>query len=421
VPARRRLDQGRVIEAALALLDERGLDGLTTRRLAERLGVRSASLYWHVRDKEELLDLLAERIMAEIVIPDPSLPWRERVEALMTGFRRSLLAHHDAARILAGRPPLRAHQLAVAEAALSALLDAGLEAGEAAGGVGLLVSYVTGFALDEAAELDVPAGDDRGEAFDYAEFLAALPVDRYPTLVQFAGQIGQPARDSQFAYGMGFLLDGLTRRGRPAAGHPELEMKAADVLELYRLFDENGIEVHVDGGWGVDALLGEQTRTHRDLDIAMPHEDVPRLRGLLEARGYRDVPRDDTRDCNFVLGDDSGRQVDVHSYTFDDAGRHVFGIEYPFESLAGSGTVNGQPVRCITAEWQVRFHSGYELDEDDRNDVGALCARFDILLPEQPVPPTRARQASPRPLPHWPSQPRARHASPLRVGDLAVV
>jgi len=177
--------------------------------------VRSPSLYWHVRDKEELLDLLAERIMAEIAIPDRQLPWRERVEALMTGFRRSLLVHRDAAMILAGRPPLGAHQLAVAEAALTALLDAGLEAGEAAGGVGLLVSYVTGFALDEAAELEGPAQDDGGDTFDYGLFLAALPVDRYPTLVRLAGQLGQPDRDSQFGYGMGFLLDGLARRGRP--------------------------------------------------------------------------------------------------------------------------------------------------------------------------------------------------------------
>ena len=93
------------------------------------------------------------------------------------------------------------------------------------------------------------------------------------------------------------------------------EISGSDVVALLRLLAEHRIEVWVDGGWGVDALLGEQTRPHSDVDIAIRHDDVPRLRELLEARGYKDVPRDDTRDCNFVLGDDHGREVDVHSFT----------------------------------------------------------------------------------------------------------
>ena len=90
-------------------------------------------------------------------------------------------------------------------------------------------------------------------------------------------------------------------------------MSGDTVVELMQLFDQSGIEVFVDGGWGVEALLGEQTRSHLDLDIALEHKHVPKLRALLEARGYRDVPRDDTRDCNFVMGDEQGHEVDVHS------------------------------------------------------------------------------------------------------------
>jgi len=78
-------------------------------------------------------------------------------------------------------------------------------------------------------------------------------------------------------------------------------MSADVVVQLLQLFEQHGIEVVVDGGWGVDALLGEQTRFHADLDIAVEHKDVPKLRALLEARGYKDVLRDDTRDCNFVM------------------------------------------------------------------------------------------------------------------------
>jgi len=160
-------------------------------------------------------------------------------------------------------------------------------------------------------------------------------------------------------------------------------MDGDTVIELMQLFDQNGIEVFVDGGWGVDALLGEQTRSHADLDIALQHKDVPSLRALLEARGYNDVPRDDTRDCNFVMGDEQGYEVDFHSYMFDAHGKLVFGIEYPLDSLTGTGSIQGYPVKCISPEWMVKFHSGYELDENDYRDVSALCERFGIALPTE--------------------------------------
>ncbi len=84
----------------------------------------------------------------------------------------------------------------------------------------------------------------------------------------------------------------------------------------------------MDGGWAVDALLGEQTRPHGDLDIALRHQDVPRLRKFLEAFGYADVPSVDRRECNFVMGDSQGHRVDIHSYEFDEAGHNVFGVAY---------------------------------------------------------------------------------------------
>jgi len=164
-------------------------------------------------------------------------------------------------------------------------------------------------------------------------------------------------------------------------GHAEMSEDA--VVQLLQLFEQHGIEVFVDGGWGVDALLGKQTRVHGDLDIALQHKDVPHLRLLLEARGYKDVIRTDTRDCNFVMGDDSGHEIDFHSYTFDAHGTLVFGVEYPLDSLTGSGSIQGYPVKCISAEWMVKFHAGYELDENDYRDVSALCERFNIALPSE--------------------------------------
>lgn len=159
-------------------------------------------------------------------------------------------------------------------------------------------------------------------------------------------------------------------------------MKSEQVLSLYNLFEENGIEVHVDGGWGIDALLGRQTRPHVDLDIAVQHKDVSKSRELLEARGYKDVENPDTSTYNFVLGDDNGNKVDVHSYTFDSEGKNIEGIEYPKESLTGTGTISGQSVKCITLEWVLKFHENYEPDEEDRKDIPALCSKFGVKPPK---------------------------------------
>ena len=102
-------------------------------------------------------------------------------------------------------------------------------------------------------------------------------------------------------------------------------MLEKDAAELIALLERNGLEVYVDGGWAVDAVLGEQTRPHDDLDIALPHVQVPRLRAT---RGFRQQRRDDSWECNFVLVDEAGRRLDVHSYTLDAAGLNVAGVPY---------------------------------------------------------------------------------------------
>jgi lincosamide nucleotidyltransferase A/C/D/E len=157
--------------------------------------------------------------------------------------------------------------------------------------------------------------------------------------------------------------------------------EASSVVELLRFLEEHQLEVYVDGGWAVDALLGEQTRPHDDLDIAMPHAQVPRLRELLGARGFSEQARNDSWECNFVLVDEHGLRLDVHSYTLDDQGRNIFGVPYAREHLTGQGNIAGHPVRCIDPVWLVKFHTGYDADENDYHDVRLLCERFAIPLP----------------------------------------
>ena len=174
------------------------------------------------------------------------------------------------------------------------------------------------------------------------------------------------------------ILNSTFEHGCYTAG--VLEKDAADLIAL---LEENGLEVYVDGGWGVDAVLGEQTRPHDDLDIAMPHAQVPRLRALLSTRGFREQPRDDSWECNFVLADEAGHRLDVHSYTLDAAGLNVGGVPYSSEQLTGHGVIGGYPVRCVPPEWLVRFHTGYELDDRDWHDVRLLCERFQIPVPDE--------------------------------------
>lgn len=151
-------------------------------------------------------------------------------------------------------------------------------------------------------------------------------------------------------------------------------MTATDVVEVVGLLEGRGVEVVLDGGWGVDALLGRQTRPHADLDVAVAEGQVGALRQALGERGWSARPGGNDREESFVLVDGGGRRLDVHVWP---------GIPYPAESLHGAGTVAGRRVRCITAEWAVKFHCQYEPDEDDARDVRALCEAFGIDLPER--------------------------------------
>ena len=164
-------------------------------------------------------------------------------------------------------------------------------------------------------------------------------------------------------------------------------MNAVDVVSLYTELENLGITIWIDGGWGVDALLGEETRPHQDLDIAIQEKDVSKLRQLLQIRGFNEIKLKEARPWNFVLGDESGREIDVHVIVINAVGNGLYGPAekgetYPAASLTGAGSINGRSVRCISAEWAVKFHSGYELREKDFRDVSALCKKFGIELPE---------------------------------------
>ncbi len=167
-------------------------------------------------------------------------------------------------------------------------------------------------------------------------------------------------------------------------GQPHFSSAAA--IDFLRLVDAHDISVWLDGGWAVDALLGEQTRTHEDIDIILSLTDVPLLWALLRERGYRDVARDDTRPWNFVMGNERGELVDFHAVLFDGAGNGIYGpqrdgVLFPAACFAGEGSIAGRAVKCLAPEQIVEFHTLYTPDANDVRDVAALCARFGIPYP----------------------------------------
>lgn len=160
-------------------------------------------------------------------------------------------------------------------------------------------------------------------------------------------------------------------------------MTSKDVLDLYIQLKNASIEIWVDGGWSVDALLGEQLRLHKNLDIAIQWKDVPQLLNVLATQGYKQVRKDSQ--WNFILADDKGHEVDVHAFVYDEKGHVVDGILYPAESLTGRGTIENQTVQCIAPKYMIEFLAPWihKWPEKYLPAVSALCKKFEITLPKE--------------------------------------
>ncbi|KAA2267064.1 TetR family transcriptional regulator [Solihabitans fulvus] len=146
------LRQVDVLHGAIELLDEVGLDELTTRRLAERLGVRVGALYWHYPSKSALLDAITELIIAEVVAePPPSGDWAEQLRELAARARRSMLAHRDGARLVSSfsTPPPSA--MAYMASLIEVLRAAGASKRDAALAADTITSFTNGYTLEEQA------------------------------------------------------------------------------------------------------------------------------------------------------------------------------------------------------------------------------------------------------------------------------
>jgi lincosamide nucleotidyltransferase A/C/D/E len=170
------------------------------------------------------------------------------------------------------------------------------------------------------------------------------------------------------------------------------EVEADDVVRLLDLLDEVEVAAWVDGGWGVDALLREQTRPHRDLDLIVRDDQAGLMRDTLSRTGF---DRHRGPDWNFVLRDTEGREVDAHTVRFDGQGRGHFMTESgePFvreaDAFTGTGRILERVVRCLSAQAQMINHAtgDYVPAESDVHDMRLLNERLGTpLLPPYSQP-----------------------------------
>ncbi|MER7005434.1 TetR/AcrR family transcriptional regulator C-terminal domain-containing protein [Dactylosporangium sp. NPDC000555] len=157
------LTRERIVAAAVALLDEHGIDGLTMRRLAQLLDVTSTALYWHVRTKDDVLDLTVDQIFGDVPLPDASGNWRDDVRALIRGWREAMLRHPWAPGLI-GRPLLGPNVLERTEFLQAALARGGLSGVQLTVTTHLLANYVIGAALTEATWRRTTDPQERAEA-----------------------------------------------------------------------------------------------------------------------------------------------------------------------------------------------------------------------------------------------------------------
>jgi TetR/AcrR family tetracycline transcriptional repressor len=196
-----------MIETALRLLDEVGLDGLTVRRLAAELGVQSPSLYWHIRTKQELLDGMADAIIqaAGMGPPRDGESWQDWLTHRARAYRQCVLAHRDGARLVATARWLSRATIKTFDQELTAMVDRGFTPVLALRTVAALSRYVTGFVLQEQTERQ----EDAATPADQLTALAEL-LDRgtSATLLTAIRDGGNPLGEEAFEHGLRALIDG---------------------------------------------------------------------------------------------------------------------------------------------------------------------------------------------------------------------
>lgn len=208
------IDRAQIVAEALRLLQREGLDGVSTRRVAERLGVKSPALYWHVRNKDEMLQLVADALCADMALSQRKQSFRKRLEKIASEYRRVLVAHRDAPRLFAELPPTGPHRMKLYDAAVEIFLDAGFPNAEAVAMATFYRHYLLGMITEEAR-------GHRAGGMPVLFPASALGVELqhigdatrdYPSLSGAAKLLTHIQPEKLFKAGLSVILDGLELR-----------------------------------------------------------------------------------------------------------------------------------------------------------------------------------------------------------------
>ncbi|SDH47429.1 TetR/AcrR family transcriptional regulator [Nonomuraea jiangxiensis] len=217
---RRQLSQELIVSTGLRVLDAEGLDALSMRRVAQELDTGPASLYAHVAGKDELLELIYDRVLGEIELPerDPSR-WKEQLHGYATEVHRVLRAHADVARAALATIPSGENSLRAGEFVFGLLIEAGMPPREASLAMDRLSLYVVGDAYEGSlhyARMRAAGLDQRTyfEAFvgQINDYYRTLPSHRFPHLRDYADDLIADDGEARFHYGLALLLDGIEAR-----------------------------------------------------------------------------------------------------------------------------------------------------------------------------------------------------------------
>jgi TetR/AcrR family tetracycline transcriptional repressor len=207
------LDREAVVRTALRVLDKTGLDGLTVRKIASELHVQAPALYWHFKNKQELLDEMATTVLADFVreqgMPSEDLSWSAYALEHSHRLRQTLLRYRDGARMFSGRYLTDSSLYTPMEAGLRKFTEAGFSLSESANVLNTLYCYVVGFTIEEQAVF--PQRDKRNKQYDPKKRAKRIDANKFP-LSLAAGPEAFGTFDERFNRGVELILRGVGRR-----------------------------------------------------------------------------------------------------------------------------------------------------------------------------------------------------------------
>ncbi|HEY7483135.1 MAG TPA: TetR/AcrR family transcriptional regulator [Streptosporangiaceae bacterium] len=211
-PPRQPLSQDLIVETALRVLQAEGLDAVSMRRVAQELNTGPASLYAHVSNKDELLELMLDRIAAQVRLPEPDPErWQEQIKEIAREVRRVWVAYNDISRYSIGNIPTGPNLLAIAERELALMRSGGVPDQIAAWFVDRLGLFIDADAFEgtmwvsrakEGWDVDTYLGHIR-------DYFSKLPADRFPTLVSMVDTMMVGGDEERFEFGLDLIVRGL--------------------------------------------------------------------------------------------------------------------------------------------------------------------------------------------------------------------